>query len=97
MGCLRVGGCLKARSGGVGKILAKVFIVIDNVSKAVKNMVWFLHSREVLDDVGYPIGSIPCLFSEEVNPVFRCGMSELAIDELSIVSCSYEGILQHLQ
>eukprot|EP00061_Rhincodon_typus_P004988 g23896.t1 len=32
----------------------------------------------------------------EVIMVFCCGTSELAIDELSIVSCSYEGILQHL-
>eukprot|EP00061_Rhincodon_typus_P003919 g21296.t1 len=73
-----------------------MFIVFD-VLKAAKNMAQFLQSREVLDDKGYPIGHIPCLSSEEVIMVFRCGTSELEIDELSIVSCSYEGILQHLQ
>eukprot|EP00061_Rhincodon_typus_P013883 g40529.t1 len=33
----------------------------------------------------------------EVITVFHCGTSEQVINELSIVSCCYEGILQHLQ
>eukprot|EP00061_Rhincodon_typus_P004934 g23762.t1 len=33
----------------------------------------------------------------EVITFFCCGTLELVIDELSIVSCSYEGVLQHLQ
>eukprot|EP00061_Rhincodon_typus_P001323 g14452.t1 len=39
----------------------------------------------------------PCLSSEEIITVFRCGLLELVIDELSIVSYSYEGVLRHLQ
>ena len=29
--------------------------------------------------------------------VFRCGTSELSIDESSAMSCSYEGVFQHLE
>eukprot|EP00061_Rhincodon_typus_P005909 g25991.t1 len=50
-----------------------------------KNMVQFLHSREVLDDKRYLISGIPCLSSEEDTTEFCCGMSELAIDESSII------------
>eukprot|EP00061_Rhincodon_typus_P002548 g17860.t1 len=80
----------------MGEDFGEVLIVIDNVLKAAKNMASFLCSQEVLDIKGYPIRSIPYLSFEEVIVVFRRGTSELAIDELSIVSCSYEGILQHL-
>eukprot|EP00061_Rhincodon_typus_P008306 g30810.t1 len=93
MVCLRFGSCLKARSG---EDLNKVFIVIDNLLKDAKNMTKLFHSREVLDNEGYPIKHILYL-SFEVIMVFCCGTSELAIDELSIVSCSYEDIFQHLQ
>eukprot|EP00061_Rhincodon_typus_P005944 g26070.t1 len=75
----------------------KVLIVIHDMLKAVKNMVYFLRSGEVLDNEGYTIGLILCLSSEEVIVVFPCGTLELTNDELSIVSCSYEGIFQNLQ
>eukprot|EP00061_Rhincodon_typus_P004954 g23811.t1 len=74
-----------------------MLIVINNVLKAAKNIALFLCSQEVLDDEGYPIRCIPRLPSEEVIMVFRCGTLELVIDELSIISRSYGGILQHLQ
>eukprot|EP00061_Rhincodon_typus_P018947 g48342.t1 len=80
-----------------GEDFGEVFIAINNVMKAVKNMEWFPCFREVLDDKGYPISRIPCLPSEEVITVFHCGPSELVINELSIIFSSYEGILQHLQ
>eukprot|EP00061_Rhincodon_typus_P004356 g22382.t1 len=67
-----------------------MLIVIDDMLKAAKNMAQFLCSGEVLDNEGYSIGLILCLSSEELIAVFRCGMSELVIDELSIVSRSYE-------
>eukprot|EP00061_Rhincodon_typus_P003727 g20829.t1 len=58
-------------------------------------MALLLHSQELLGDKGHPIGYIPCLSSEEVITVFCCGTLELAIDELSITSRSYDAILQH--
>eukprot|EP00061_Rhincodon_typus_P012520 g38303.t1 len=73
-----------------------MLIVFDNVLKAVK-MAQFLPSQEILDDERCSIGCIQCLSSEEVITIFRCGMLELVIDELSIVSRSYEDVLQHLQ
>eukprot|EP00061_Rhincodon_typus_P018996 g48414.t1 len=69
-----------------GEDLGKVLIVIDNVSKAAKNMASFLRSWEVLDDEGHPIRHILCLSSEDVITVFRCGMVKVAVDELNIVS-----------
>eukprot|EP00061_Rhincodon_typus_P011246 g36127.t1 len=80
-----------------GKGLGKMLIIIDNVLKSAKNMASFFCSWEVLDDVEYPISCIPHLSSEEIMTVFCSGTSELAIDELSIVSHSYEGALQHFQ
>eukprot|EP00061_Rhincodon_typus_P016887 g45337.t1 len=79
------------------KDVGGALIIINNVLKAAKNIAYFLHYWEVLGNEGYPINHILCLSSEEVMMVFHCGMSELAIDELSIVSRSYEGVLQHPQ
>eukprot|EP00061_Rhincodon_typus_P002064 g16521.t1 len=56
-----------------------------------------LHSWEVPDGEANPILHIPCLSSEEVITIYRYAISELVFNELSIVSCSYEGVLQHLQ
>eukprot|EP00061_Rhincodon_typus_P006584 g27376.t1 len=77
--------------------LGEVLIVTDDVLKAPKNMTYLLCSGEVLDDEGYLFGHILCMSSEEAIIVFHCGPSELAINELSIVSDPYEGILQQLQ
>eukprot|EP00061_Rhincodon_typus_P016861 g45293.t1 len=69
----------------------EMFIIIDDML----NIALFLRSREGLDDEGYSISHVLCLSSEEVVAVFRHGTSELVINELSIVSSSFEGILQN--
>eukprot|EP00061_Rhincodon_typus_P012820 g38797.t1 len=78
--------------------LGETFVVIDDMLKAMKNMALFLCSGEVLDDEGYPISRVLCLSSEEVVAVFCCGMTELAIDKLSIrwseVLCNKEVMLE---
>eukprot|EP00061_Rhincodon_typus_P006821 g27848.t1 len=79
--------------------LGEVLIVIDDVLKAAKNIAWFLHSRDVLEDEGYPIGCIPWdgffnMFRLEARKVQHCEVIRgLAVDCFLAMSPKEENVI----